>query len=245
MRVSSGDVNTASAPQHREATLRLAVGCVLLFALALLAHKVWIAMLDPNFGGDAGIRMENAARPIFRLGNRVWLPLLQVHIWLLHFLRPPYPFYNLIPCFYFFAAVVSLGLLGLRCLGRTWSGILFTLAVMFCFAEQGLVSRASTTLYQETLGVAFFYLLLYLGALNLRKAPVLILLGALALLTRDTFQFYLLSLTLLNWKTILSDRALRRSFLFLWCIPVLWLLSIPFGYLVHDGRLPGPWCSGL
>jgi hypothetical protein len=214
------------------------VGCVLLLALALLAQKVSIAILDPSFGGDAGIRMNNAAYPVFRLGNRVWLPYLQLHIWVFYLLRLPYRFYNLIPCFYFFVAVVSLGLLGLRLLGRTWSGILFTLSVMFCFAEHRLLSHLATTLYQETLGAAFFYLLLYLGALHLRKARVLVLLGALALLTRDTFQFYLLSLTLLNWKTIVSDRVYRRSFLFLWAIPVMWLVSIPISYLVHDGRLP-------
>jgi hypothetical protein len=214
------------------------VGCVLSLTLALLAQKVLIAILDPNFGGDAGIRMNAAPLAYFRVGNRVWLPYLQLHIRLFYLLGLPYRFYNLIPCFYFFVALVSLGLLGLRLLGRTWSGILFTLAVMFCFAENRLVSSLAVTLYQEILGVAFLYLLLYLGALDLRRAGVLVLLGALALLTRDTFQFYLLSLTLLNWKTILSDRAYRRSFLFLWAIPVMWQLSIPLGYLVFDRRLP-------
>jgi len=209
------------------------VGCVLSLALALLAQKVLIALLDPNFGGDAGIRMNAAPLAYFRVGNRVWLPYLQLHIWLFYHLRLPYRLYNLIPCCYFFVAVVSLGLLGLRLLGRTWSGILFTLAVMFCFAEHRLVSGLAVTLYQEIVGVAFFCLILYLGALDLRKARVL------ALLTRDTFQFCLLSLTLLNWKTILADRAYRRSFLFLWAIPVMWQLSIPLGYLVLDRRLPG------
>ena len=216
----------------------MAVACVLSFALALLAQKVLIAILDPNFGGDAGIRMNAAPLAYFRVGNRVWLPYLQLHIWIFYHLRLPYRLYNLIPCFYFFVAVVSLGLLGLRLLGRTWSGILFTLAAMFCFAEQRLISGLAVTLYQEILGVAFFYLLLYSGALDLRKARVLVLLGALALLTRDTFQFYLLALTLLNWKTILRDRTYRRSFLFLWAIPVIWQLSIPLGYLVFDHRFP-------
>jgi hypothetical protein len=224
--------------QSREVALRTAVGCVLSLALALLAQKVLIAILNPSFGGDAGIRMNAAPLAYFRVGNRVWLPYLQLHIWLFYHLRLPYRLYNLIPCFYFFVAVVSLGMLGLRLLGRTWPGILFTLTVMFCFAENRLVSGLATTLYQEILGVAFFYLLLYLGALDLRKARVLVLLGALALLTRDTFQFYLLSLTLLNWKTILADRAYRRSFLFLWAIPVMWQLSIPLGYLLFDRRLP-------
>jgi hypothetical protein len=228
----------AEPATSREVAVRVAVGSVLALALALLAQKVLIAILDPSFAGDAGIRMNASSMAWFRLGNRVWLPYLQLHIRLFNLLRAPYRFYNLIPCFYFFVAVVSLGLLGLRLLGRTWSGILFTLAVMFCFAENQLVSGLATTLYQEVLGAAFFYLLLYAGALDLGKARVLVILGALALLTRDTFQFYLLSLTLLNWKTIFSDGAYRRSFLFLWAIPVMWLLLIPVGYLVHDGRLP-------
>ncbi len=207
-------------------------------ALALLAQKVLIAILDPNFGGDAGIRLNSAARPILRLGNRVWLPYLQLHIWALYLLRVPYWAYNLVPCFYLFAALVSLGVLGIRRLGCTWAGLALTLAVMFCFAEQRLVSDLATRLYQETLGVAFFYWLLQAGALDLRKSRVVLLVGALALVTRDTFQIYLLVLTLLNWKAIVADRVYRRSFFFLWSIPVLWLFSIPFGYLVHDGRLP-------
>jgi hypothetical protein len=37
-------------PQSREVALRAAVGCILSLALALLAQKVLIAILDPNFG---------------------------------------------------------------------------------------------------------------------------------------------------------------------------------------------------
>ena len=132
-----------TSSRAERSSLRAAEGCVLLLALALLAQKILIAILDPTFCGDAGIRMNSAARPYFRVGNRVWLPYLQLHIWVFHLLRLPYRLYNLIPCFYFFVAVVSLGLLGLRLLGRTWSGILFTLAVMFCFAEHRLIGRLS------------------------------------------------------------------------------------------------------
>jgi hypothetical protein len=93
-------------------------------------------------------------------------------------------------------------------------------------------------LYQEIVAIALFYVLLYTGALNLRKRPVLLLIGGIALMARETFLIYLFSLTLLNWKVVLSSRAYRLSFLFLWAIPVLWLLAIPVGYLAHDGRLP-------
>jgi len=208
------------------------------FALLLLAQKILIVLWDPVFTGDAGIRMDTAFRPIFLLGNRMWLPYLQLHIWIFYLLKMPYRFYNLIPCFYFFVAVLSLGLLSLRQLGRTWPGILFTLALILGFAQQQLASRMSTTLYQEILGAAFLYLLLDLGALQLRKSRILLALGILALLTRDTFQFYLLSLTLLNWKTIVRDGDYRRSFLLLWAVPAGWLLSIPFLHLWHDGRFP-------
>jgi hypothetical protein len=219
-------------------SFRVAVGCVLLLAVALLVWKVAIALSDPNFGGDAGLRLSKASQAVMRVGNRVWLPYVQVQIWLLYLLRLPYSAYNLIACAHFFVAVLFLGLLGLRIIGCTFSGLVFVLVVMFSFAQQRVFSQLSVSLYQEIPEAAFFYLLLYAGGLSLERRWWLVAIGGLALLCRDTFWIYLFSLTLLNWKAVLSERRYGASFAVLWTVPILWLLVIPLGWLAHDGRLP-------
>jgi hypothetical protein len=219
-------------------SLRFAIGCVLLLAAALLIWKVAIATGDPSFGGDAGLRLSKASRPVMRIGNRVWLPYIQVQIWFLHLLKLPYSAYNLIACAHFFVAVLFLGLLGLRIIGCTFSGLAFSLVVMFSFAQQRIFSQLSVSLYQEIPAAAFFYLLLYSGALVLARRRWLVAMGGVALLCRDTFWIYLFSLTLLNRKEVFAERSYRRSFAVLWAVPILWLLLIPLGWLAHDGRLP-------
>ncbi len=92
-------------------TPRFALLCIFLVALALFAIKAGVAVNDPFFGGDAGHRMRNADFPIVRLGNRVWLPVLQGHIWVFYLLKLPYYAFKLIPCFYSFLAFLLLGLI--------------------------------------------------------------------------------------------------------------------------------------
>lgn len=224
--------------EHDRLSLGLAITCVAAFASILFIWKVMIALGDPSFTGDAAVRMLNARRPIAPMGNRVWLPYLQVQIWLLSRFEVPYSYFNLIPCLHLFLAVLGLGLLGLRFLGRNWEGLLISLAVMFCFAQQRVIAPNSTMLYQEIIGIALFYLLLYGGTLELAKRRWLLLVGATAMLARDSIWIYLFTLTLLNVKKILSDIKYRWSFAFLWTIPPLWLIIVLIGWLVLNGRLP-------
>ena len=224
--------------QAMRLSFRFAAGCILLLAVALLVWKVAIALSDPSFAGDAGLRMSKAFQPMMRVGNRVWLPYLQVQIWFLYLLRLPYTAYNLIACAHFFVAVLLLGLLGLRIIGCTFSGLAFSLVVMFSFAQQQIFSQLSVSLYQEIPEAAFFYLLVYSGALVLARRWWLVAIGGMALLCRDTFWIYLFCLTLLNWKEVRSEKAYRASFAVLWAVPTLWLLVIPLGWLAHEGRLP-------
>jgi len=241
LKLMSTDSNLVS--ERAEASwpsLRFAVGCVLLLAVALLIWKVAIAMSDPSFGYgyNAGLRLSKASQPVMRIGNRVWLPYLQVQIWFLYLLKLPYADYNLIACAHFFVAVLFLGLLGLRIIGCTFSGLAFSLVVMFSFAQQRIFSELSVSLYQEIPAAAFFYLLLYSGALVLERRWWLVAIGGVALLCRETFWIYLFSLTLLSRKEVFAERSYRRSFAILWAIPILWLLVIPLGWLAHGGRLP-------
>ncbi|MBN1566485.1 MAG: hypothetical protein JXA73_01455 [Acidobacteria bacterium] len=235
---ASNNSDSSNKPEFSRLSPKYFVICVVAFAFALFAWKAIIALGNPIFTGDASVRMLNADRLIARMGNRVWLPYLQWLIWGLARFDVPYSFFNLIPCAHLFLAVLGLGLLGLRFLGRNWRGLLISLAVMFCFAQQAVIARSSTTLYQEITAIALFYLLLYGGALELARRRWLPVVGAAALLTRDSMWFYLFSLTLLNGKTILSDNGYRRTFAFLWSIPPLFLTAVLFGWLVFNDRLP-------
>lgn len=231
-----------SGSLHQERLNRVSPGffiaCIAAFALAIFAWKAIIALGDPSFTGDASVRMLSAGRLVARMGNRVWLPFLQWNIWALARFDVPYSFFNLIPCLYLFLALLGLGLMGLRILGRNWQGLFISLTVMFFFAQQQVIARSSTTLYQEITGIALFYLLLYGGALQLAKRWWLPVVGAAALLTRDSVWIYLFALTLLNIRTILRDTACRRIFAILWAIPPLWLIAVFFGWQVFNGRFP-------
>jgi hypothetical protein len=217
---------------------QFALTCIVAFAAILFIWKAMIALGNPMFNGDSAIRMLNAARPIARMGNRVWLPYLQMLIWGLAKLQVPYPLFNLIPCLHLFIATLALGLLGLRLIGRNWHGLLTSLVLMFCFTQQRVIARSSVALYQEIAGIALFFILLYGGALELARRRWLLIVGAAALLARDSMWIYLFALTLLHLKTILSNSKYRCSFAFLWAIPPLWLIAVLCGWIVFEGRMP-------
>lgn len=220
-------------PERKAALAAIAVAAGL-----LLAHKVILCAGDPFFVGDTAHRMNFARLPVAALDNRIWLPFLQIHICAAYHAGLPVPAFKLIPCFYFFLAV---GVLGLAAYGFTRSsrhGLLFSLLVMVCFAYHASVAPFSVRLYQEIPGTALFFLLIGAGALDLRRSKWLLLVGAAAMLTRENFWIYLCMLSLLLGNKILRDRSLRSAFLFLWGIPVLWLLSILVGYLFLEGRWP-------
>ncbi len=211
---------------------------LILTAVALFLLKIPFVLNDPIFEGDSGFRMYNAGNLIFKAGNRVWLPFLQLHIWILYKLKLPYWAFKLIPCLYFLLAVIFLGLLSYRILGKNRCGLIFSIFLMFCFAYQRSVIFLSVNLYQEILEIAFLYILFYTGVFDLRRKIFLLIIASFALLTRDTFQFYLSVLTLLNYKKILSDKKYIFSFIWLWMIPLLWSISVPVMSLIQKKGWP-------
>jgi hypothetical protein len=220
---------------------------IFILALALFAVRLVTALHDPFFEGDPGQRMYLAHSPVFAgIGNRIWLPLLQIHIWVLYTLHLPYYTFKVIPCFYFFIAVLFLGLLTYRQTPKTYADFMFTLLLMFCFAYQWEIQFVSTRLYQEALALAGFYILLWAGAIELKDNKWLLPIGAAALLTRECFWIYLLTLCLLNWKQILSHKSSRALFVSLWSIPVFWLLAMLWAHR-RQGRLPSivEWPLGI
>jgi len=200
--------------------------------------------------------------------------MLQGHIWLLYQLHLPYYAFKIIPCVYFFIALFFLGFFTWGRSTKTYGGLLFTLFLMFCFAYQFQVERLSKALYQESVDLAFFFVLLWCGAIELARDPTgttrdgstppvsrarlgasdlngcrsgpmplgankwLLLIAAGAMLTREDFWIYLFTISLLNYKQILSVREYRRGFLALWSVIALWMLSTPFIYRRYVGRYP-------
>ena len=207
-------------------------------AATLLFLKVPFAVENPFFEGDSGVRLENAEKFIVAMGNRVWLPFLQAHIWFLYNLKTPYYFFNLIPCLYFFLALLFIGKYMYRINGRKAPEVLFLLLMMFSLAYQRAVSYVSVNLYQEIPAMALFFILLYLGAPELKKSGLLLAVAAIALVTRDDFWVYLFVISLLNYKKIISDKGYRSAFIFLWSIVILWFCAVPFGYIYKLGRWP-------
>ena len=217
---------------------KIAIGIIALVAVALFVHKASLAVGDPFFAGDAGHRMNYAGSPVAPMDNRVWLPALQTHICAFYYAHLPIPAFKLISPSYLFIAVFILGWFAYRYTGETYTSLGVALLLMVCFAFQHIMTFLSTHLYQEMMAAALLFSLLWGGALELRKSRWLLLAGCAAMLTRDTFWIYLFVLTALNLKTILHDSKLRLSFLLLWAIPALWLLSIPVAYLLFLGRPP-------
>lgn len=209
-----------------------------ILALALTLPRILFILSNPSFTGDSGFRLMNASKLIFCLGNRYWLPFLQLHIWIFYNLKLPYYAFKFIPCFYFFIALLFLAKLTYKIIGRNSPVFLFSALLMLGFSCQGLIMFLSVNLYQEMLEVAFLYILLYSGALDLKKSKSLFVAAAVALLIRDTFWVYLFVLTLLNYKKIISDKTYFYSFVFFWLIPISWLGMVPFRYSLKFSRLP-------
>jgi hypothetical protein len=217
---------------------RSAISYLVIAALALLFVKVNILLNNPFFVGDSGVRMDGAGKIIVQVENRPWLPFLQMHIWSFYKLGMPYWAFKFIPAFYFFIAVLMLGLLTYRMLGENRHGLIFSLFLMLCFSCHRSIAFLSVNLYQEILEIAFLYLLLYLGMLDLKKRYFLLAIGSIALLTRDSFGIYLLVLSFLNLRKIISDKKYFFSFTFLWTIPVCWHGAMLFRRLLASGRWP-------
>ena len=218
----------------KNATSTLVIVISILFLLRLP-----FVLKDPYFSGDSGCRLHYANRIIFLpVGNRVWLPFLQLHIHIFYKLGLPYWAFKLIPSCYFFLALLFLVKLNRRIFGQNYSGFFFTLLMLFVFAYQPILFSLSVRLYQEMLEIAFFYMLLYMGALELRKSKSLLLVASIALFVRETFWASLFVLTISNYKKILSDKTYQFSFMWLWCLVLGWFCAIPRLSFIKFARSP-------
>jgi hypothetical protein len=189
---------------------------------ALFILRLPFALRDPYFYGDGGYRLHYANNIIFFLGDRVWLPFLQLHIHIFYKFHLPYVAFKLIPCAYFLLALLFLAKLTYRIMAKMYAGSLFTFLILLAFSYQSILFFLSVGLFQEMAEIAFFYLLLYLGALELKKSRMLLFMASIALFVRETFWVYLLVLTIINYKRIFSDKVYRLVFLWFWSLVAGW-----------------------
>jgi len=212
---------------------RLCTGAAAVIAVALLAALLhgWESLQDPLFSGDPSYRVFFADRPIVKLGNRIWLPFLQLHIWLYHLLQLPVAGLKLISVAYLLLALSALGLYWRRLLGPgPLSLTLATLAVV-SFAAQPLNAPLSD-LMQEPAGYGLLFLLAWLFARQPILSPLTLAIAAAALLARDTYWIYLFALSLLHLRQL-------RSYAILWAVPTVWLTAVvPAIYWVAYHRPP-------
>ena len=211
---------------------------IVLISLLLTSWQAVLAFHLHMFRGDEGARILGASFPVVKMGNRVWLPFLQTNIWILYLLRVPYLAYRIIPVAYFFLSLFFLALLSWKMLGRSRSTLWFLALLLAAFAGQEVVSSAGHRLMQEITGMALLYLLLVCGALELRGKRGIVLVAMAAMLARDSFWIYLFVFSILNWRSMVADRKLRKAVLIVWAAPVCWLLSLPLLIRVIFHRFP-------
>lgn len=79
-----------------------------LFSVIILFIDYLPELINPIFPGDSGFRLLYAKYLILNGGSRVWLPFLQLHIFLLYLLKSPVFLYKLIPIIYYLILLFTL-----------------------------------------------------------------------------------------------------------------------------------------
>jgi hypothetical protein len=213
-------------PDHKLFTPGVISICIV--ATLIGAYEAWLAVDQPLLGSDAGFRVFNSHLPVAKMGNRIWLPYLQVHIWMYRLLGLPYAGLKLITVFYSTLGTLCVGLYWRRILGSGASATALSIIAVVCFAANSLVI-ATRDLMQESVGVGLLFAFLLVASTGRALSVAGLALGTAALLTRDSYWIYLLAATLIgprqspwNWPSV-------RSCALLWSVPVLWLGALLVG----------------
>jgi hypothetical protein len=175
---------------------------------------------------------------VIKIGNRVWLPFLQAHIWLYRLLALPFAGLKLISAFYLTLGTMCLGLYWRRVLdGSVWSTALAIFGAVG-FAAHWL-NVETRDLMQEPVGVALFFALLLIAASGQPLSAAGFAAAAAALISRDSYWIYLFVVTLVGLGRLPWSSRRLRGYAFLWAVLILGLaVCIPLIYLIGFGRLP-------
>ena len=198
----------------------------------------WAALNDPIYSPDAGFRVFFAERPVTKLGNRFWLPFLQVHIWLYYLAGLPIAGLKLITVVYYTCGLACLGLYWRRMLGSTGIASVAGLFATLCFGLNRL-AVGTPTLMQEPVGLGLFFFFVLLASRDRPLPWVALVAGCLAMVTRDTYWIYLFAVTLIDLRNLPWGKLRLWFYGGLWITPIIWLcVCIPAIYLIVFRRLP-------
>lgn len=188
---------------------------------ALLAG--WSAldnMLAPNFAGDQGVRLDRAGDVVVGVGERVWLPFLQLHLVVLHALHAPVGLYLVVPWLYLSAFLVALAALARAALPRRREALaastLLALAVI-----AGPFSWLGRSLYQEVIVLPLFVALVVFHHFAPRRWSLTLALLGVGMLTREIFWIWWLAFGAVAWRGMGSVR--RAATASLGVVPLMWI----------------------
>jgi hypothetical protein len=187
--------------------------------------------------GDPAFRIDNASTLLLLIDGRLWLPYLQAHVYALFSLGASPYWYHLLPVLYLIGAAVLLIAIGLRVVGEGGGAKVFVLLVVLAWLLNPLVLYLRGLLFQEIFCSFLVYLALLLGALELRRRRSIVIVAALALLTRETAWFLLGAFTLVRIREARSE-PVKRALFFLWGILGIWFSLVPLYLIYSQGRLP-------
>jgi hypothetical protein len=193
----------------------------------------------PTFFGDQGARLDRAAELVVGVGQRHWLPFLQLQIHLLYRLHAPAWAFLLIPYGYTVASLFLLAWLCRAALPGPREALPATALLLVGFAGSSF-HWLGRSLYQEAIVIPVFLALVGLHFFAPRRRAAFVALLAIGMLTREVFWIWWLAYLALEWRGRLRDAALRAGLLALGAIPLVWLLATRQGLLLARNSPPAP-----
>lgn len=195
-----------------------------LFSAIILFIHYLPELINPIFPGDSGFRLLHANHVVLLGGSSVWLPFLQLHVFLLYLLKSPVFLYKFIPIFYFLLVLFMINKLSLKIIGNGILEILFTTLLLLALTNNSLLLYLGSNLYQEIIVFALLYVLIYLYYFGKTHRFLFYIFAFLALLTREYFWIYYITLGIISLFRI---NTLTRNKIIIYClyglIPLLWI----------------------
>jgi hypothetical protein len=173
------------------------------------------------------------------VGERRWLPFLQLHVHLLHRLHAPVQAFLVIPFAYTVATLLLLAWLARSMLRDAREACVATALLLVGFAGSSF-HWLGRSLYQEVIVLPVFLALVGLHYFAPRRRAAFVVLLGIGMLTREVFWIWWLAYAALHWRGRLRDAGLRAGVLALGAIPLVWLLATRQDPLLARNAPPEP-----
>src|ERR1700687_106337 len=144
------------SPRERGGTMSRFVGRLAPLVVALvLGWSYADSFMHPTFYGDQGVRLDHAAELFVRVGQRIWLPFLQLHIYLLYLARAPAAAYLFVPYAYMVLSLLLLAALCRAALPDEPAAVCASVILLVAFAGSSF-NWLGRSLYQEAIVLPLF-----------------------------------------------------------------------------------------